>query len=129
MNVHTQCITLSCAYIHITHAHTCTCMYVHRTCAHTVTHIPKHIHTTTHTGIDYHFYREEIYTTTQSGLINQHTLDVTSDDAGVTGLTVVNSTLLVNRSGNDLGSIAVDWVQDDLYWIENQNTVSESTVA
>ena len=106
-------------------------MYVQRTCAHTVTHIPKHVHTYTppHTGIDYHFYREEIYTTTQSGLINQHTLDVTSDDAGVTDLTAVNSTLLVNRSGNDLGSIAVDWVEDDLYWIENQNTVSESTVA
>ena len=72
-------------------------------------------------GIDYHFERSELYLTTSNRQILKYDVILTFDDEEIPQLELASptSTVLVTRPvGVALGSIAVDWISNDLYWIE-----------
>ena len=73
------------------------------------------------TGIDYHFYHNETYFTTEERKIKKLTIEPTTNmDGTIAALDLISTDVLLNRPAEvSLRSIAVDWVNDELYWIEN----------
>jgi len=81
------------------------------------------------TGIDYHFYRGEIYTTTLGRNFNRMEVNLTSDAGGLELQIVSGFTSLFTRPvGVSLGSVAVDWVHHEVYFVERQVSTSTSRV-
>ena len=75
-------------------------------------------------GVDYHFYKEDLYVTLSSGIILHYNLSVSETEAGTLSIEAnpPSTTVYVADAGNDLGSITVDWLNDTIYWIEYEGT-------
>ena len=65
---------------------------------------------------DYDFRRGAIYAILNNGSILQYNITIAESVDAVT-LTETGSTVLYSNRGN-LTNIAVDWVNDVLYWVE-----------
>ena len=78
-------------------------------------------------GVDYHFHREELYLTLSNGNILQYDISVpvTSTGTLMTSLIPPPTILYTAGEGNTLGSITVDWLYDDIYWIENEGSMTK----
>ena len=79
-------------------------------------------------GMDYHFYREEIYVTLDSGAIHFYSVSVSETQTGtlMIGLSDPNPTQVYATTEDiTLGDIAVDWVYDVLYWIESSGSSTQ----
>ncbi len=46
-------------------------------------------------------------------------------DGLITTITLTATQVLHDRGGSDLGAVAVDWVNDNIYWLEDSKRVSE----
>ena len=77
--------------------------------------------------MDYHFHREELYLTLSNGSILQYDISVpvTSTGTLMTSLMPPPTILYTAGEGNTLGSITVDWLYDDIYWIENEGSMTK----
>lgn len=74
--------------------------------------------------MDYDFHKEKLYLTLSNGNILRYNLSVSETDTGELIATLESpATILYTASmGNTLGSITVDWLDDTIYWIENENS-------
>ena len=78
-----------------------------------------------HAGIDFHFERSELYLTT-SNEIRKLNFNLTKTGEGVVISLLPGETVLVSRDAT-LGAIAVDWLNNHLYWIEYSGTAKVHT--
>ena len=71
-------------------------------------------------GVDYHFHREELYIALSNGSIVQYILSVSAQPNGDLIISIVPPAVLLYTAieGNVLGAIAIDWLFNDMYWIE-----------
>ena len=83
------------------------------------------------TGIDYHFYRNEIYFSQTNRVISRLNVTFTVDSFGKPSFSYIapSGDILIGPRPAEvtLGSLAVDWIRDDLYWVETED-VSTSRV-
>ena len=79
------------------------------------------------TGVDYHFYKEELYVTLSSGMILNYNLSVSETDSGTLSIEAnPPQTTVYSTSGEStLGSITVDWLSDTIYWVEYDGPVTK----
>ena len=79
------------------------------------------------TGVDYHFYREELYVTLSSGMILNYNLSVSETDSGTLSIEAnPPQTTVYSTSGESiLGSITVDWLSDTIFWIEYEGSMTK----
>ena len=79
------------------------------------------------TGVDYHFYKEELYVTLSSGMILNYNLSVSETDSGTPSIEAnPPQTTVYSASGESiLGSITVDWLSDSIYWVEYDGSVTK----
>ena len=68
-------------------------------------------------GMHYDYNRQRIYLTTSKMEIRQLNLSLSSGLPNL-NVTVLNDQVLFNRTGT-LTNIAVDWINDELYWVES----------
>ena len=72
-----------------------------------------------YSGIHYDSYRQRIYLTTSRMEIRQLNLNLSLAINGMDlQVSVLSDQLLFNRTGS-LTDIAVDWINDELYWVES----------
>ncbi|XP_064404176.1 proto-oncogene tyrosine-protein kinase ROS-like isoform X2 [Halichondria panicea] len=85
---------------------------------------PLFSHTATITGIDYHFHRGQIYFTSADLSLYRVNVTLSSDS-----LSLLNPSapevILADRPADSLGSVAVDWIYNEIYWIENSTNESK----
>ena len=74
--------------------------------------------------MDYDFDEEKLYLTLSSGNILCYNLSVSETDAGELIPTLEQPPIVLYTAsmGNTLGSITFDWLDDTIYWIENENS-------
>ena len=78
------------------------------------------------TGVDYHFNKQELFVALSSGIILSYNLSVSETDTGTLsiGANPPHSTVYTNE-GSMLGSITVDWLNDTIYWIEYEGSMTK----
>ena len=79
------------------------------------------------TGVDYHFYKEELFVTLSSGMILSCNLSVSETDSGTPSIEAnpPQTTVYSTNEGSSLGSITVDWLSDTIYWVEYDASVTK----
>ena len=77
------------------------------------------------TGVDYHFYREELYVTLSSGMILNYNLSVSETDSGTLSIEANPPQTTVYSTSGVLGSITVDWLSNTIYWIEYEDLMTK----
>ena len=77
------------------------------------------------TGVDYHFYKEELYVTLSSGMILNYNLSVSETDGGTPSIEADPPQTTVYSTSGVLGSITVDWLSDTIYWIEYEGSMTK----
>ena len=79
------------------------------------------------TGVDYHFYTEELYVTLSKGMILSYNLSVSETDSGTPRIEANPPQTMVHSTNGEstLGSITVDWLSDTIYWIEYEGSMTK----
>ena len=76
-------------------------------------------------GVDYHFYREEIFISLENGSILYYSVSVSETETGTLRIELSNPSpkeVYTTTEDISLGDIAVDWLRDILYWIESDTS-------
>lgn len=79
-------------------------------------------------GVDYHFHRGEIYLTLSNGSIQCYKVSIVEKGTGELNITLLNEppTIVYTTLGdNTLGNITVDWLNNNIYWIEFEGSTTK----
>ena len=79
-----------------------------------------------YSGIDYHYNRREIYVTLNDSTIVRYSVDISlMEESSTFTLTHTNTEVIFSQLGDGLGAIAVDWINDLLYWVQYDGSQSQ----
>ena len=83
-----------------------------------------------YSDIDFYYNRKEVYYSLSNGEIQRFKVNVTVDTQSVSiSLTSVSSPeVLVTGTAEEVQSIAIDWVNDRLYYVQVNKRQSQSQV-